>query len=304
MSKKLLILGSTGFIGKNAVNYFMSKGYDVHCADIVIKEEKNYTVINSEATDFSILFSNQSYDICINATGAASVPLSFLYPAIDYSLNVSNVFNILEAIRKYSPECKFINFSSAAVYGNPTAIPIGEDSAINPMSPYGFHKYYSEMVCREFYETFKIPTLSLRIFSAYGEGLKKQLFWDVYNKIENSKNSEIILFGTGSESRDFIYISDLLKAIEFLIDRVTFCGNTVNIASGKEITIREAVEIFVNYVNSGIKTIYNNENKLGDPRNWRADVSELSSRGFKWEYDIHRGLKNYANWITTLNRND
>ncbi len=304
MPKKLLILGSTGFIGKNAVNFFRSRGYDVHCADIVIKDEKNYTVINSETTDFSILFSKQSYDICINATGAASVPLSFQYPAIDYSLNVSNVFNILEAIRKYNPECKFINFSSAAVYGNPLSLPIKENSAINPLSPYGFHKYYSEIVCREFYETFKIHTLSLRIFSAYGEGLKKQLFWDVYNKIVSSRNNEIILFGTGHESRDFIYIRDLLKAIEFLIDKMAFCGNVINVASGKEITTREAVGIFINCVHPGIKTIFNNEDKIGDPKNWRADVSALSSLGFNWEYDIQQGLTNYASWLTTLNTDD
>lgn len=304
MTKKLLILGSTGFIGKNAVNFFRSKDYDVSCADIVIKDEKNYTVINSETTDFSILFSKQNYDICVNATGAANVSLSFQYPAIDYSLNVSNVFNILEAIRKYNPECKFINFSSAAVYGNPASLPIKENSAVNPLSPYGFHKHFSEIICREFYETFNVPTLSLRIFSAYGEGLKKQLFWDVYNKILNSKNNEIVLFGTGEESRDFVYIRDLLNAIEFLIDKVPFSGNIVNIASGKEITIKESVGIFADIIQPGIKTIFNNENKLGDPKNWRADVSVLSSLGFNWEYDMRHGLKNYANWLKTLNSDD
>lgn len=304
MTKKLLILGSTGFIGKNAVSFFRSKDYDVHCADIVIKDEKNYTVINSETTDFSILFSKQSYDICINATGAASVPLSFQYPAIDYSLNVSNVFNILEAIRKYNPECKFINFSSAAVYGNPLSLPIKESSAIKPLSPYGFHKHYSEIICREYYETFKVSTLSLRIFSAYGEGLKKQLFWDVYNKIVNAKNNEIVLYGTGKESRDFIYIRDLLNAIEFLIDKITFCGNIINIASGKEITIKESVGLFADCVHPGIKTIFNNEDKLGDPKNWRADVSVLRSLGFNWEFDMQQGLRNYANWLKTLNSND
>ncbi len=61
MRKKIIIIGSTGFIGKSAVMFFSNQGYEVHCADIVIKKEKNYTVLNSETSDFSILFSKQKY---------------------------------------------------------------------------------------------------------------------------------------------------------------------------------------------------------------------------------------------------
>lgn len=298
MAIKILIIGSTGFIGKNAVRFFSSRGYEVHSADIVIKEEYNYIVLNPEILDFSILFSKQKFDVCINATGAANVALSFQYPLMDYSLNVSNVFNILEAIRINNPTCKFINFSSAAVYGNPESLPIKENSTIKPLSPYGFHKYYSENICKEFYNTYGINTLSLRIFSAYGEGLKKQLFWDTYNKVKTITDNKIVLFGTGNESRDFIYINDLLNAIELLIQKFEFCGNVINIASGIEITIKEAVNTFVNLLNPNVKVYFNNEDKKGDPKNWRADITILKSMGFRSEYTINEGLTNYIKWIT------
>lgn len=294
---RILIIGSSGFIGNNAVSYFNNKGYHVYGADITIKEEKNYTVINPENLDFSTLFSKQKFDVCINASGAASVPLSFQYPAIDFSLNVLNVFNILEAIRKYNPECKFINFSSAAVYGNPETLPVKESSAINPLSPYGFHKHYSENICKEFYQSYQIQTLSLRVFSAYGEGLKKQLFWDIYNKLQNVTDNQIVLYGTGNESRDFIYIRDLLKAIELLIQKHEFKGQAINVASGMEITVKEAAGIFIKNLNPEIKLTFNNQTKQGDPKNWRADISILKSMGFECDFMLNQGLENYAKWV-------
>jgi len=77
-------------------------------------------------------------------------------------------YSVLEAIRKHSPSCKFISISSAAVYGNPEVLPVSESSKVKPLSPYGWHKHYTEMICGEFYTYFKIPTCSVRIFSAYG----------------------------------------------------------------------------------------------------------------------------------------
>ena len=98
-------------------------------------------------------------------------------------LNVSNVFKQLDAIRKFQPGCKYINLSSAAVYGNPESLPISEDHHLDPISPYGNHKKMAEEVCADFYTNYRIPTCSLRIFSAYGAGLQKQLFWDLgYHK--------------------------------------------------------------------------------------------------------------------------
>ncbi len=297
MKKRLLIIGSVGFIGNNAAKYFSNKGYEIYCADIIIKNNENYTIINAESPDYSLLFSKTKYDICINASGAASVPLSFKYPNIDFTLNVSNVFKILEAIRDYNPKCKMINISSAAVYGNPLSLPINENAMISPVSPYGYHKYYSERICSEFYELYNIHTLSLRVFSAYGEGLKKQLFWDIFCKIKNSVDNKIELLGTGCETRDFIYIFDLLRAIEIVIKKQEFTGQAINVSSGIESSIKEAAIIFVNYIKPDIQLIFNNENKLGDPKNWRADISSLNELGYKPKYNIDEGLRNYSLWL-------
>jgi len=293
---KILILGSEGFIGSHAVSYFRSLGHPVIAADIVLKQEKDYMLINPELPDFSRIFTRTSFDLCINATGAANVQLSFAHPAMDYMLNVTNVYTILDSIRQYNPGCKFINFSSAAVYGNPSSLPIHESAALSPVSPYGHHKVYSEQVCKEFFDLFQVPTLSLRIFSAYGEGLKKQLFWDVYKKISEA-DGFIELFGTGKETRDFIYVTDIMHALESVIQNAPFNGTAINLASGKESSIKEVTDIFVEDLKSTVEIKFTGSNKIGDPLNWRADIGLLQSYGFKPRYSLTEGINNYCKWL-------
>ena len=293
---KVLVLGSEGFIGSHIVKYFRSKGNKVTSADIVLKDEDQYILINPELPDFSVLFKSRDFDVCINATGAANVQLSFTYPALDYALNTANVYHILDNIRRYCPDCRFINLSSAAVYGNPASLPVSEQHPIQPLSPYGFHKWYSEQVCRQFYSLYGMKTISLRIFSAYGEGLKKQLFWDLHKKIL-SDNATLELFGTGKETRDFIYIDDIMSALNCIIHNTDFQGEAINVANGIELTVESVVEIFLQCLGSKTKVLFKGNNKVGDPLHWRADTGKLRSMGFEPTISIEQGLQKYADWV-------
>jgi len=201
---KILIIGSSGFIGSHLVQYFARKGLVVLGCDIRPSSAVNETTVllPADIHDYTGIFKNQNFDYCINASGSASVPFSIVNPAEDFHLNVANVNLILHAIRNENPACGFINFSSAAVYGNPASLPVKEEAKLAPVSPYGFHKMISEQICAEFWKLYKIRTCSLRVFSAYGPGLRKQIFWDLYQKTNSSSTIEI--FGTGKKSRDFI----------------------------------------------------------------------------------------------------
>lgn len=293
----ILIIGSEGFIGSNAVQYFKEKQYEVWKADIVLKDEPAYTVLDSVRPDFASLFATHKFDVCLNATGAANVQFSFGHPGIDFMLNVANVFSMLDAIRQYAPGCKFINLSSAAVYGNPIHCPVPESAPLQPLSPYGFHKLYSEEVCREFHHFYQVPTASLRIFSAYGEGLKKQLFWDLFQKTKDARNGRIELFGTGEETRDFIYVRDISEAIHCIIRNAAFNGQMINIASGQETTIAEAATVFLKCLGSGLELKFTGAAKQGDPFRWKADIGLLESYGFASRHGLEDGLKNYTRWL-------
>lgn len=293
---KIIIIGSAGFIGKHCFHYLKEMGYEIFGADIIpVNSIPNQFLLDKENTNFSKIFISNTYDICINASGAASVPVSLENPMLDFDLNTINVFKILEAIRIYNPNCFFINFSSAAIYGNPEKLPVVESLNPAPMSPYGVHKLFAEQICKEYTFYFNIKTCNLRLFSAYGPGLRKQFFWDLYNKF---KNEEIIeLYGTGSESRDFIYIDDIAKCLNLVIQNRNLLPDILNVASGVETTISDAAKIFSKLLDNRKQINFGGQFKIGDPLNWQSDIQILKRIGFNPSFTLEQGLNQYILWL-------
>lgn len=267
------------------------------CVTRVDGVSENQWLINKSNPDYEMVFAGRQFDLVINAAGSMSVQFSIENLKEDFHYNVVNTFHILDCIRKYSPDSKFINLSSAAVYGNPQVIPIQEVTSQNPISPYGFHKEFAEKICSEFSQLFHIKCLSLRIFSVYGPGLKKQILWDINKKIQESKDSSIELFGSGNESRDFIYIDDLVNAIQLVALKGDFHGDVYNVGNGQEITIKEMATLFVHEMNPSIKLNFIGKTRAGDPMNWQADITKLKMLGYKPLTSLETGLKNYAQWL-------
>jgi UDP-glucose 4-epimerase len=292
---RILIIGSEGFVGSNCLKHFTELGFYVFGCDIIDKVEDNYKAIKSSENDFNELFENQKFDVCINAAGSANVSNSFLEPELDFSLNVTLIVYLLNAIKKHNSKCKFINLSSAAVYGNPSSLPISEDSILSPLSPYGYHKMLSEYVLLEYYKLFGINTCSLRVFSAYGPGLKKQLFWDLFLKLKS--NNKVILNGTGLESRDFIFIDDLVNAIHIIIKSLNFNGQCINVSSGIETRIIDIVNVFRKYFNTDYIFEFDGNDRKGDPKNWLADLTKLKKLGFSHTIDIDSGIDKTIKWL-------
>lgn len=292
---KILIVGSKGFIGNHCVDYF-SREHEVWGCDVVLDyNNSRYIPIDSVDSDFLEIFDQHTFDVCINCSGAANVPFSLQKPFNDFKLNTLNVFKLLEAIRMYAPQCKFITMSSAAVYGNPESLPIVEAQQRVPVSPYGYHKVMAEMICEEFSRFWGLKTCCLRIFSAYGPGLKKQLFWDLYHKIK--EQDEPTLWGTGRESRDFIYINDIVKIVELAMTHSKFNGEVVNVANGKQITIAKIAETVRQVSGTGKSVRFNGEERKGDPINWEADISVIKSWGYQPSIELEEGVTKYIDWV-------
>ena len=135
----------------------------------------------------------------------------------------------------------------------------------------------------------------MRVFSAYGEGLRKQLFWDIYQKSKQGDNVE--LFGTGEETRDFIYIKDILLAIDCILSASPFDADIVNVASGVSFSIRDAATLFLETMEIKKDIRFTNIIKQGDPIGWKADISKLRAYGFIPSFDLKDGFLGYKQWI-------
>ncbi len=294
---RLLIIGSEGFIGRNAVSYFLSKDWEVTGCDIVYTPSGNnypYIKLDAFSLDYTSTFNQSSYDFCLNAAGSANVGFSFENPELDFNSNVYAVHKMLNAIRLYNPGCKLVNLSSAAVYGNSDQIPIREDTRLQPLSPYGWHKLMAENLCKEYNQLYNVNNCNLRIFSAYGPHLKKQLFWDLYYK---AKADTSLMFGTGEETRDFIFIEDILQVIELIVQKGEFCAEVYNVANGQEQRVRTAAELFYARFKPRQKVIFNQQVRLGDPVRWQADIAKIKGLGYQQTVSFEEGITQYVAWL-------
>jgi dTDP-glucose 4,6-dehydratase/UDP-glucose 4-epimerase len=297
--KKILILGSEGFIGSNCVIYFENLQFDISGCDILHNSTRSYRYfrIDQRNPDYNSIFLNNKFDYCINAAGNGSVPKSIINPVADFYDHAVNTHNLLDSLRNHCPDIRFLNISSAAVYGNPDSIPISEKNTVHPISPYGWHKYLSELICKEFAVLYQMKTVSVRPFSVYGPGIRKQLFWDLYQKITNSVSQQIYLYGSGNESRDFIYITDLLQQIHLILLNAEFAGEVVNAANGKQWQIRNAVHSFIEKYGWIGEVIFTENVRKGDPLNWEADIRQIKALGYTQKISFEQGIQNYISWL-------
>jgi UDP-glucose 4-epimerase len=299
-----LIIGSEGFIGRALVAYFGPQEKNlVYTSD----RQENTSNWSHEhlVLDFSTGVKNLPFrgvDVIINASGSANVQASFMNEEADKVANLTNVEIILNEIVVQASEAKFINISSAAVYGVPSQLPIHEKFAEGaiPISPYGKHKKMSEELLLEFARIKGLRTHSLRVFSCFGPNQRKLLFWDVFQKAKSSLNKELVLFGTGHESRDYIFIDDLCMAVEKVVINGEFDGSSINVASGREVEISFAAQKALDILDPLIKLSFNGEVRIGDPNNWVADVSKLSSLGFIPRFTFEKGLEEYYKWVLSI----
>ncbi|MDZ8093162.1 MAG: SDR family oxidoreductase [Nostoc sp. DedQUE04] len=298
--QSVLVTGVAGFIGRYVARYFSEQGWSVIGVDNSPPENAplhNLTAYHRlKLPDPSLnnLLKEYSPNICIHCAGRASVGLSIIEPDVDFQSNTALTFEILNALRINAPRCRFIFLSSAAIYGNPESLPIGETQRCNPISPYGFHKLQSEQLCLEFSKVYDLPTASVRIFSAYGPGLRRQVLWDICRQA--IYQPIVKLQGTGKESRDFIHVLDIAKALLVVATSAPMQGETYNFASGREVTISELAEMVFKSLDYKGSVEFDGMVPVGTPINWQADVTKLGSLGITDFLSLERGVRVYANW--------
>jgi len=298
--KTVLITGVAGFIGRYVARYFSQQSWKVIGTDnsqpenAPLADLATYQRLQLPDPEFSNLLKTHKPNALIHCAGRASVSLSVSEPAADFYSNTLLTFQILDALRLNAPDCKFIFLSSAAVYGNPSQLPIAETHPTNPISPYGFHKLQSEQLCLEFAKIYNQPTASIRVFSAYGAGLRRQVMWDICQKAISQKC--LILQGTGNESRDFIHALDIAKALNVICDRAPMQGEVYNLGSGQEVKINELANMLLKAMDFSITPQFSGITAIGNPINWRSDISKLNSLDFYPSISITQGIRTFANW--------
>ncbi len=299
----VMVTGAGGFLGRAIVRSLCHQGFRV-----VACPSPNTA---SEACDGHLvcrlrlpnprlarLVAAERPDWLIHCAGTSSVLSSVHDPAQDWYQNVGVTQFVYDILGEHSPQTRVIFLSSAAVYGQPMDLPVTERTPCAPISPYGHHKLACEQLGAERRQRDGLRVTNLRIFSAYGMGLRRQVLWDIYQKAMRSPT--VVLDGDGSETRDFVHVRDVTRVIQFLLTSQGEPVELLNVASGTSITIARLAETFLGHLGLSRRLRFSGVLGTGVPSRWTVDTSPLQRYGLSASVSMSEGLGEYARWLQQL----
>ncbi len=302
--RSAIVIGGAGFLGTYICKHLLEKDWQVvsvgrgHTTDAKLVHHA-WELPDSRLSDLLI---EQKPGLCIHCAGRASVAMSVVDPLGDFHCNAVLTATILDTIRRSDLDCAFLTISSASVYGNPERLPIREEDFLSPVSSYGYHKYVEELLCREYATLHGLKTAALRVFSAYGAGLRRQVVWDIACKIREVQNGIIKLRGTGSESRDFVNAQDVALAVEAIISKGPLRGEAYNVAAGVEVPIRDLALKMIELSESNSTIEFDGVAPDGYAHRWHADILRLKRLGFKPRVRLEDGLREVLEFAGVIGR--
>ncbi|MFW0761879.1 NAD-dependent epimerase/dehydratase family protein [Staphylococcus cohnii] len=306
---KILITGGAGFIGSHLAEYFTEQNYEVFVLDNLktgyrsnIPFIDNTHFIKNDVSNKQIvaeLINKEQFDYVIHLAAVVSVVESIENPILSQSVNIEATLNILEANRQYNKNLKKIIFaSSAAVYGNTEGLPKKVQTYIDPESPYAIEKFAAEQYTKLYNNLYNIPTTSLRFFNIYGPRQDPSSPYSGVLSIMNEKfqNNDIFtFFGNGEQTRDFVYIKDLVQAVSLVINNEESNGKIYNLGNGNQISLLQIFNTFEKLYNKTIEHRFSNP-RSGDIKHSYAQIEGLTSLGYQPKYSVEDGLSAYVKY--------
>lgn len=293
---RVLITGGAGFIGSHLVEAWQGKA-DVRVLDnLRTGYLKNLDGFDVEFIEGSILDREvvrkavQDVDYVFHLAAMISVPESMDEPIECVKMNVEGLLIVLEEASKAGVK-KLCFSTSAAIYGDNPVVPKLETMMPEPKSPYAITKLDGEYYCDMFAKEGKLETACLRYFNVFGPRQDPKSAYAAAVPIFTAKavaNEDITIFGDGEQTRDFIYVKDIVAANIFMAEN-SFTG-VYNVAYGKKITINNLVDTIKKVTNSESKIIHKDE-RAGDVKHSMAGVDKLFATGLKHQHDFESGLK-------------
>ena len=286
--KKILITGSSGFIGKNLVDNLLSE-YEI----VGLSKKVEKSKINCITKDINQITSKDFKNIfCVIHLAAITDPkICEDFPDQCITTNVLGTQKILEASRKNN--CKVVYASTSHVYGIPKKIPISETASTSPTSIYAGSKLAGEILCESYQKQFNMDISIVRIFSVYGP--KSNNHCVLPSIVKQMKNSNIIKLGNINSKRDFIFISDIMDAFKIILKNINGF-NVYNVGAEKSYSIKEICKKFEKLYGKKI-IIKNNleQNRKIDAKNIISNSTKLKKLGWKSKITLDEGLKKMIN---------
>jgi UDP-glucose 4-epimerase len=247
-----LVTGGAGFIGSHLVEALLKCGQQVRVLDNFstgrvanLAHLSGVDVITGDVRDETLINSLvREVDYILHLAAVVSVPQSMTDPALTNAVNVEGTLNLLNAARKYGIK-RLVLSSSCAVYGDNADLPLKETSQTKPLSPYAATKLMGEIYCQTYQRAYGIPTVCLRYFNIYGprQDPNGPYAAAIPKFIQRLKNQQApIIYGDGKQTRDFVYVADVVRANLLACEQAAAIGQVFNITTGRGVALLELME--------------------------------------------------------------
>ncbi len=291
---KVLVTGGSGFIGTNLSLFLTEEGHEVRVLDL---RSPNFKAeyVKGDIRDYeTVKRAVEGIEAVVHLAAMVSAVEATEKPEEATEINVMGTLNLLEASRRQGVR-RFVYASSVAVYGEPLYLPVDERHPNFPVNVYGATKLGGEALVNGYSGNYGLSTVSLRFFNVYGPWMRPGPYSGVILKfLEFAHGNEPFrIEGDGRQTRDFIYVEDVVRAIQLALEE-EFTG-AYNVGTGKETSIIELARLVSEVVGIPCRVEHAPPRK-GDIRRSVADPSKLMLRGWRPKVDLKEGLRRTNEW--------
>jgi nucleoside-diphosphate-sugar epimerase len=302
-NSRILVTGGAGFIGSHVVDKLVETDVEVRVLDNLDTGKMENVAQHGKSSNFSFVEGDirdlqlvkqlvKGVDAVVNLAAIASVQRSVEDPLLVNEVNVRGTLNLLKASVDGNVK-RFIQASSAAVYGDVQRLPVCEDSSPVPLSPYAVSKLAAESYAMVFNRVYGLGAVCLRFFNVYGPRQANSPYSGVITIFAN----EILarrpprIFGDGEQTRDFVFVDDVVSAIMLALTKKNAVGEVFNVASGRAISINSVVEILQRILGGDLRPVHGRPRE-GDIRHSYASVEKARALlGFDPVFSLEEGLR-------------
>jgi len=301
-SLRALVTGGAGFIGGHLVEALVGRGHGVVVLDDlsgVSSESLNsrfssdVRVVRGDVCDRQVVAEAvKDVDAVFHLAAVTSVPFSVANPLFTSRVNVDGTVNVLDACARFGVR-RFVFASSCAVYGEAEYLPVDEGHRVCPVSPYARSKLEAERSCLAFDRSRGVNSVVLRLFNVFGPGQRGGQYCGVISRFAERVRAGLspVVFGDGLQTRDFVYVGDVVRACLLALDCEGLGGGVFNVGSGVSTSVRDLAHVVGEVFGGGcVEPVFEGA-RVGDLRFSCADVGRARSfLGYEPRVGLREGL--------------
>jgi UDP-glucose 4-epimerase len=306
----MLITGGAGFVGSHLCEKYTKEKHTVLCLDNFMSgnltnvrhllDYRNFKLVKGDIRDYDLLEKiMRDVEVVFHLAAQVHVDRSYIEPRLTWEVNVMGTQNVLEIARLHDAS-KVIYASTSEVYGSAQYVPIDEKHPLDAPHPYGASKVAADRMCHAYNRTYGMNIAIMRLFNIFGPHQRDLGYGGVISIFARRVLTGMppMIYGDGSQSRDYTYIADAVRAYDLVLNYNEPLPGPVNFGSGKDVTITDLANRIIAQCGKGdvMKPVHVSP-RIGEVNRLIADASKAKKLlGWQPEYGLEQGLAEFLDW--------